>query len=109
MSEEFYIKSYELHEKLWELYVDGAERSSHAKTWLKDDTVDHWRHYRMYNNIDPIIESYPNSFWLTVGDGRYGNDAHYIMQKGAKALATDISDILLKEAKDLGFIDNFKP
>jgi hypothetical protein len=50
----------------------------------------------------------PQARWLTVGDGRYGNDAKYISNKGGHALASDISDCLLKEAKDIGYIAEYK-
>ncbi len=75
-----------------------------ARSWLNADTVDSWRHQRMYRSIDPLMSCYPRAKWLTVGDGRYGNDAHYIQQRGMNVLATDISDLLLKEAKEIGYV-----
>jgi len=79
-----------------------------AKSWLNADTVDSWRHQRMYRSIDPLLSCYPTARWLTIGDGRYGNDAHYIQQKGRNALATDISDLLLKEAKEIGYVTDWR-
>jgi len=35
----------------------------------------------MYQVIDPILAANPTAKWLTVGDGRYGNDANYILEK----------------------------
>jgi hypothetical protein len=37
-----------------------------------------------------------------------GNDAKYTSTKGGHALASDISDYLLKEAKDIGYIAEYK-
>lgn len=62
----------------------------------------------MYATLDPIIESFPGSGWVTVGDGRYGKDARYLFDRGCEVLATDISDVLLKEAGDSGFMPNWK-
>ena len=62
----------------------------------------------MHQLIDPLLESDPSSRWLTVGDGRYGRDAKYISDKQGKVLATDISEYLLKEAKENGFIEEYK-
>ncbi|MEZ5593447.1 MAG: class I SAM-dependent methyltransferase [Gammaproteobacteria bacterium] len=84
------------------------EKAAQAKTWFVKDTVDAWRHLRMYQTIDPILEVDPQSKWLTVGDGRYGKDAKYIIEKGSDALATDISEYLLMEAKNIGYINKYK-
>jgi ubiquinone/menaquinone biosynthesis C-methylase UbiE len=96
--------SYKRNEFHFKAYAKGGEKEGMAKTWLNSETVDSWRHQRMYSSIDPILLCYPEAKWLTVGDGRYGNDAHYIQQKGPKVLATDISVFLLKEAKEIGYI-----
>lgn len=105
---EFHEESYEKHIENYKACCPGGERAKHAKTWYEADTVDSWRHQRMYQTIDPLLFSDPNSKWLTVGDGRCGNDAHYILTKGCSAFASDISDILLKEAKDAGYISDYK-
>ena len=62
----------------------------------------------MYQTIDPILKTEPGAKWLTVGAGRYGKDAKYISDKGCEALPTDISDYLLKEAKDVGYIPDYR-
>jgi len=85
----------------------GGKKAKHAKTWFEDDTVDAWRHKRMYKSLDPLLKAFPHASWLTVGDGRFGNDAHYIQERGLKVLATDISDVLLNEAKEIGYIDDY--
>lgn len=100
--------SYKKHELYFEDYTKGGKEEKMARTWLNTNTVDSWRHIRMYNSIDPLLLCYPNATWLTVGDGRYGKDAHYIQQKGLSVLATDISDALLKEAKEIGYITDYR-
>ncbi len=104
----FHEKSYEQHSDHLQKFSSGSEKVAHGKTWLEKDTVDAWRHLRMYHSIDPILIAEPKAKWLTVGDGRYGNDAKYILEKGCYALASDISDALLREAKDIGYISECK-
>lgn len=107
-SNEFQNVSYKQHEKHYCRYIDGKVQNDCAKTWFDQDTVDAWRHYRMYKTIEPFLSAYPDAAWVTIGDGRYGKDAKFIQERGSNALATDISDILLKEAKDIGYIDAYR-
>jgi len=104
----FQDKSYKQHSEHFKEYTQNGEKAAHAKTWFEKDTVDAWRHQRMYQVLDPILVTEPQAKWLTVGDGRYGKDAKYITEKGCDALATDISVHLLKDAKDLGYITKYK-
>jgi ubiquinone/menaquinone biosynthesis C-methylase UbiE len=104
---DFQKKSYKSHEDYFNEHATGGSQSNLAQTWFRDDTVDAWRHERMRQHLIPLIDCFPESRWLTVGDGRYGTDAHFLKKNGIKALATDISDVLLKEGKELGFIDDF--
>jgi len=106
-SQMFSEKSYQKHENHFNDHTSGGSQSIKAKTWLNNDTVDAWRHDRIRRTLMPLINEFPESSWLTVGDGRYGTDAHFLKEHGIKALATDISDVLLKEGKELGFIDDF--
>src|SRR4051812_34246536 len=82
-------------ENLAKLWADPELRKL-AETWFQNDTVDAWRHDRMYRCLDPLLTSYPNSSWLTIGDSHFGKDAHYIQEKGHRVMATDIADPLLK-------------
>jgi len=104
----FQEKSYQEHSEHFKEYRSGGNKGAHARTWFDNDTVDAWRHERMHQFLDPILIAAPNGKWLTVGDGRYGKDAKYILEKGCEALATDISDFLLKEAKDIGYISEYR-
>jgi len=105
--DDFHHFSYQRHEKHYCEHAAGGKKAQHAKSWLKHDTVGAWYHARMYRLLDPLLAAYPEAAWLTVGDSRYGNDARYIRQKGLKVLATDISDVLLKEGKTIGHIDDY--
>lgn len=96
-------KSYNLHE---EHYSESAH--SIAEKYLNEGTIYAWLHERLHNSISPLIEMYPNATWVTIGDGRYGNDARFIKQKGVRVLATDISDGLLKKTKGLKLIECYK-
>ena len=91
----------------WIEYLSDDEKKRLSDTWLKDNTVDAWRHARMYSCLDPVLDACPDSNWLTVGDGRYGNDSHYILEKGNDAVASDISDALLKLAAENMYIEDF--
>lgn len=72
------------------------------------DTVDYWRHERMLKFVDPIITTYPNATWLTIGDGRYGSDANYLKRKGALNVhASSISTHTLDYSHKQGHIDAY--
>lgn len=100
--------SYLRHASSYANYKEGHEKSEHAKTWMREDNVNAFRLKRVHALLDPWAKLFPSSNWVTVGDGRYGSDAHYLKQKGLKVLATDISDDLLKEGKALGYIDAYQ-
>ncbi|EMG38436.1 methylase involved in ubiquinone/menaquinone biosynthesis [Desulfocurvibacter africanus PCS] len=88
-------------------YMADPEKRMCANTWFREDTVDAWRHRRMYEMLDPLLTGDPGSSWLTVGDGRWGKDARYIHKKGGKVCATDITPNLLEHAKAIGFIPEY--
>lgn len=96
----FQTKSYIAHEKMFE--------SDNFEHWLDENTVDYWRHRRMYQSLDPLLETDTESSWITVGDGRYGRDANYILKKSHVCLATDICEELLIKAKEKDYISNYK-
>ena len=96
---------YDRHEEEWGKCLNDKERKKFAKSWLESGTLDRWRHNRMLKKILPFIDI--ESKWLTVGDGRYGTDANFIIKHGGKAHATDISDKLLKIGHEKGFIQDF--
>lgn len=75
--------------------------------WFKNNSYDTWRHIRMYKLVDVLINK--KDSWITIGDGRYGSDAHYLITKGVKnIISSDISDEQLKIAKKNKYITNCK-
>ena len=104
---EFHVQSYKSHAEHYNDYMPGGEKEEQSKTWFEADTVDAWRHKRMYSALDSILKAEPDAKWLTVGDGRYGTDANYILKNGGDAVASDITDSLLNEAQAAGFITKF--
>lgn len=100
-------KVYESHTKFMEQYAKGEGGAELAATWLNTETVDYWRHSRMYACADPLLLTNPGARWLTVGDGHYGRDAWYLSQKGAKVVASDVADVLLREGKAAGLISDY--
>ncbi|NLT03391.1 MAG: hypothetical protein GXY09_05985, partial [Bacteroidales bacterium] len=65
--------SYASHAK----HIDGIENS--LERLEKQQSIDYWRHERMYNLLLPLIKE--KHRWLTVGDGM-GTDANWLMKKG---------------------------
>lgn len=62
----------------------------------------------MIRNIArPLIESVPNTKWLTVGDGSFGSDANYLIRNGLDAHASDMFPVLLEKGSELGFIKDY--
>ncbi|QWD98815.1 methyltransferase domain-containing protein [Polynucleobacter sp. MG-5-Ahmo-C2] len=107
MNNESYIK-YDRHEEEWDEILTNPLKQQIGATWFKHNTLDAWRHRRMHFLINPII-SYDKSFkWLTVGDGRYGTDAHFLLSSGIqKVHCSDYSDTLLTIAHEKGFISEY--
>ena len=100
----FWIQSYNKHSE-----HDKNPDFSKLETWKRFDTIDAWRHKRMYDSVLPLIKAYPLSQWLTIGDGRYGTDANYLIRNNVQnVLATSIVDTLLKKSKEDGFITEYK-
>jgi SAM-dependent methyltransferase len=67
------------------------------ESWFRTDTIDYWRHERMYEAVFKCLAHTRASRWLTVGDGRYGMDAIRMQKQGFQDVtATDLDDTLLK-------------
>ncbi|KAF0812555.1 hypothetical protein IGB42_02844 [Andreprevotia sp. IGB-42] len=96
------------HKDEWSKVLSDADRIKVGETWFRSDTLDAWRHERMRNPIKCFIENYAEGSWLTVGDGRFGTDANYLLNAGAPDVhCTDITDTLLKIGNEKGFIKDF--
>ncbi len=100
---EFFEKSYVKHSN-----SHAATSFQEMEKWTKKDTVDYWRHKRMYDTLLPILSNYKEASWLTVGDGRYGTDANYLLQYSQNVMASDIAIDCLTIAKENNFIKDYK-
>ncbi len=102
------FKDYDNHQSEWEKILIDPKRRLIGESWLRVGTLDHWRHNRMRDPIRTLINHDKNSSWLTIGDGRFGTDGHYLQKEGLKNVhCTDISDTLLKIGKKEGYIESF--
>lgn len=77
------------------------------KNWFERNTTDLWRHLRMLSVLNPFLLHHKNAKWLTVGDGRFGSSATYILKKEGQAMASDIDIRLLKVAKEHHMINDY--
>ena len=107
MPKDFNVE-YDEYAREWQKVLQDPERQAIGETWLRSDTVDAWRHQRMRLPLRPIIKLDKEASWLTIGDGRFGTDAHFLLMEGAQQVhCTDISDTLLKIGQTRGFIQSF--
>lgn len=72
------------------------------------DSIDAWRHRRMLETLLPLLEAHPGAAWLTIGDGNYGSEAHYLQEHGADATASSITDATLASACERGYIRKYR-
>lgn len=107
-TESFEELSYASHAKEYTGHFQDGKVSALAESWYRTDTVGAGIGLRLRNALAPLLFAYPKGKWLTVGDGGLGNDAHYLLQHGVEALATDISTELLAEAKRSGHIKEYR-
>ena len=86
------------------------ERGAIHESWFDENTIDFWRHKRMYQTITPFVEKFKDATWVTIGDGRFGLDSIRLKKLfGIKSiLATDISENMLEISKQKGLIDAYK-
>lgn len=99
---------YDRHVEHWDEMLSDPDKKKRSETWFDKNTLDRWRHDRMREPLLPIVEFDPDASWLTVGDGRYGADGNHVLSLGAKNVhCSDISDALLKEGAEKGFIAEY--
>ena len=107
--ENYQYKSYAAHSNTYkQTEVELEEEFQVYKDWFRNDTVDLWRHLRMFKHLDLLLKFYAESKWLSVSDGRWGTATRYLNSKGVKALATDIDVKLLKIAVEKKLIKEYK-
>jgi SAM-dependent methyltransferase len=76
--------------------------------YVDPQSIGAWRHQRMRKEVLPLLEAYPHGKWMTIGDGDFGSDAHFLRVHGADVLATSLTDSTLVIAQQKGFIGEFK-
>lgn len=100
--------TYDKHEAEWDKVLNDVERQLVGETWFQNDTLDSWRHQKMREPVKPIASVDKDASWLTIGDGRFGSDAHFLLSLGAPNVhCSDISDTLLKIGNERGFINAY--
>jgi ubiquinone/menaquinone biosynthesis C-methylase UbiE len=106
----------ETHQKLYDLqsqHIDAdcrnEERKKIHESWFRDNTVDFWRHKRMYETIQPVTVYFQKKKWLSIGDGRFGLDSYRLKSLfNIDVFPTDLSKNMLAIGKDKGIINKFK-
>jgi ubiquinone/menaquinone biosynthesis C-methylase UbiE len=84
------------------------EQTGLPSCYAAPDSIDAWRHRRMLNTLLILLETYPNASWLTLGDGSYGSEAHFLQRHGADATASSITDANLRRAHERGYIAKYR-
>ena len=59
----------------------NKDRKKIHQSWFAENTVDYWRHSRMYDTIERFANFYKDLRWLTIGDGRFGLDSIRLRKK----------------------------
>jgi ubiquinone/menaquinone biosynthesis C-methylase UbiE len=99
---------YDNHQEELDGIIKDPKLLAHSLTWMEEDRVDSWRHRRIREEILPLIRLAKDKRWVTVGDGRYGTDAHYLMAQGIQDVhASDMVDALLEIGAEKGYIKDY--
>jgi SAM-dependent methyltransferase len=94
--------SYKRHEE------DERQHEELPSVYCRPDSVDAWQHIRMLETALPLVRAFPESTWLTIGDGRYGSDAFVLRARGADVTASSLSDVMLTIAHQRGYIQRYR-
>lgn len=98
---------YDNHPELWKKITSNNKLST-KESWLDKSSLDYWRHNRIRNSVKALIINTKDKKWITIGDGRYGTDANFLLTSGCyNVKATDISDDLLAIGKQKKFITRY--
>lgn len=90
--------------------IHKSNREALHESWFQTDTVDYWRHERMYETMRPFALHFKHAAWATIGDGRYGLDAVRLANIFGiqELLPTDIASAMMKVAQERGLIKDFQ-
>jgi hypothetical protein len=91
----------------YQRHISYEQESGLPSCYTAPGSIDAWRHQRMHDTLLTLLNAYPNSTWLTLGDGSYGSDAHYLQSHGADATASSLTDATLQGARQRGYITKY--
>jgi ubiquinone/menaquinone biosynthesis C-methylase UbiE len=77
-------------------------------TYSRPASIDAWRARYVRLMLSGFIAAAPGTRWLTVGDGYYGHDAHFLRSLGVDVVASSLSGEMLREAATRGWIDQWR-
>ena len=85
----------------------SAEKDDFPWCYTSPGSIGNRHHLRMLMSIMPLLRHCQNTTWMTVGDGRFGSDAHFLRPHVRLAVATSISGSTLRIAEQRGWIDAY--
>lgn len=95
--------SYKAHKNNLKSKIDeNDERLMHIKN---KNCISYQLKKRTLDSLKPFLNS--RDEWLTVGDYN-GLEANYLIENGQKVIASDLTDVFLKEAKNDKLINDYK-
>lgn len=97
----------DLHIRHLEAFMHEAKTATLYESWWDTSTVNYWRHTRLLSPVLEVLGDLKSFRWLTIGDGA-GMDAWRLIQSGfTNTVASDLSDAILKETHQRGYIGDF--
>lgn len=87
------------------LQIEHSIRTQHhiPSVFSNNESWDAWRHFRMYADLRPLLDTEPKASWLTIGDT--GADAAYIRGScHGRVVASSITRTQLDMIADKGFL-----
>ena len=105
MSNTQVINSYNRHRD-HELWL--SQREYYPSCYSSPQSVDAWLEDRKKSYAKCLLEVFSDSTWMTIGDGAYGSDAHYLKQNGADVTASSLTEHTLSVAKEKGYVDRYR-
>lgn len=86
---------------------DDSPAAASNRLFLDDKTVAWLYVAQQMEKVLPLTKNFPNSSWLTLGDGRHAFEARYLQNNGVCAFPTNLDPTLLEEAKEMGLIAEY--
>jgi len=97
------LKSHVSHER--QIINLISEKDKRLFTLKNKDCVAYYLNIRTLEILNPLLNK--KNTWLTIGDYN-GFEAKYFKEHGQSVIASDISDVILKEAKAENLIDEYR-